>query len=58
MVLIYMHKQKSAEDLEKDNLGHGIDVSPLFKSIQDLYTSAQGIHIEKEVWLSLKNSTS
>ncbi|CAN6848632.1 unnamed protein product [Brassica oleracea] len=39
---------KSAEDLEKDNLGHGIDVSPLFKSIQDLYTSAQGIHIEKE----------
>ncbi|KAJ0238639.1 glutamate carboxypeptidase LAMP1 [Hirschfeldia incana] len=39
---------KSAEDLEKDNLGHGIDVSPLLKSIQDLSTAAQMINIEKE----------
>uniref|UniRef100_A0A1J3JDE9 glutamate carboxypeptidase II n=1 Tax=Noccaea caerulescens TaxID=107243 RepID=A0A1J3JDE9_NOCCA len=40
--------KKSAEDLEKEQLGHGIDVSPLIKSIQDLYTAAQGINIEKE----------
>ncbi|XP_056858416.1 probable glutamate carboxypeptidase LAMP1 [Raphanus sativus] len=39
---------KSAEDLEKEKLDHSIDVSPLIKSIQDLCTAAQGIHIEKE----------
>ncbi|KAL0729683.1 hypothetical protein Bca4012_025776 [Brassica carinata] len=38
----------SAEDLEKEKLDHSIDVSPLIKSIQDLYTAAQGINIEKE----------
>lgn len=57
MVFVYLHKQKSAEDLEKEQLGHGIDVSPLTKSIQDLYTAAQGINIEKEayVWLCFFN---
>ncbi|CAH8390068.1 unnamed protein product [Eruca vesicaria subsp. sativa] len=39
---------KSAQDLEKDNLNNSIDVSMLFKSIQDLSTAAQEIHIEKE----------
>ncbi|KAF8080763.1 hypothetical protein N665_0923s0003 [Sinapis alba] len=39
---------KSAEDLEKQKLGHSIDISPLIKSIQDLSTAGQRIHIEKE----------
>ncbi|KAG5376555.1 hypothetical protein IGI04_041151 [Brassica rapa subsp. trilocularis] len=40
--------KKSAEDLEKEKLGHSIDISPLIKSIQDLSTAAQEINIEKE----------
>ncbi|XP_048623383.1 probable glutamate carboxypeptidase LAMP1 isoform X2 [Brassica napus] len=40
--------KKSAEDLEKEMLGHSIDISPLIKSIQDLSTAAQEINIEKE----------
>ncbi|KAG2300097.1 hypothetical protein Bca52824_036569 [Brassica carinata] len=41
--------KKNAEDLEKEKLvGHGIDVSPLIKSIQDLSTAAEKINIEKE----------
>lgn len=48
-MLFVLHKQKSAEDLEKEKLGHSIDVSPLIKSIEDLYTAAQRINIEKEV---------
>lgn len=59
MVFVYLHKQKSAKDLEK--LGHSIDVSPLIKSIEDLSTAAQRINIEKEVMalgLHLKKLTS
>ncbi|VVB17087.1 unnamed protein product [Arabis nemorensis] len=40
--------KKSAEDLEKEKLGHSIDVSPLLKSIENLFTAAQEINIEKE----------
>lgn len=49
IVFVYLCKQKSAEDLEKEKLGHSIDISPLIKSIQDLSTAAQEINIEKEV---------
>ena len=48
-VFVYLCKQKSAEDLEKEMLGQTVDVSPLIKSIQDLSTAAQEINIEKEV---------
>lgn len=47
MVFVYLHEQNSAEDLEKEKLDHSIDVSPLIKSIQDLYTAAQGINIRE-----------
>lgn len=56
-MVFVLHKQKSAEDLENEKLGHNIDVYPLIKSIEDLSTAAQYIHIEKEVWLLVNIST-
>lgn len=51
MLFVYLHKQKSAEDLEKEKLGHSIDISQLIKSIEDLSMAAKEINIEKkEVW--------
>ncbi|KFK26210.1 peptidase m28 family protein [Arabis alpina] len=40
--------KKSVKDLEKEKLGHDIDVSQLLKAIEDLSTAAQAINTEKQ----------